>query len=226
MGSPNGVGEGHGAGIGSGIGPGIGGNTGPADPANRVYRRSDVTQKARIISKPQPEYPYAANEHCVWGTIRISAVLRSDGTVTNIRPINQLPDGLTDAAIRAARRIQLEPALKDGKAVSQYVTVEYNFSIFLDEGDRDLKTPVVITDRPEPVYNDLARQHRTRGKVVLKLMLNPDGRVEIIKTEHGLGDGLTEAAIEAAKKIKFTPAVSGGGCVVAQTYRIEYSFEP
>jgi hypothetical protein len=41
--------------------------------------------------------------------------------------LKELPDGLTKEAIKAARKIKFEPAIKDGHHVSQYLTVEYNF---------------------------------------------------------------------------------------------------
>ena len=41
-----------------------------------------------------------------------------------------LPHGLTERAIAAARAIQFTPTQKDGQAVSQWVTVEYNFEIY------------------------------------------------------------------------------------------------
>jgi hypothetical protein len=41
-----------------------------------------------------------------------------------------LPDGLTEACINAARKIKFIPAMKDGRFVSQYVTIEYNFNIY------------------------------------------------------------------------------------------------
>src|ERR671939_458012 len=35
-----------------------------------------------------------------------------------------------EAAVAAARSIKFIPAQKDGRAVSQYVTIEYNFNIY------------------------------------------------------------------------------------------------
>ena len=57
-------------------------------------------------------------------------VLAADGTVQNIVPLATLPEGLTEQAIEAARDIEFKPASKDGRPVSQYVTVEYNFNIY------------------------------------------------------------------------------------------------
>ncbi|MBA3323229.1 MAG: energy transducer TonB, partial [Pyrinomonadaceae bacterium] len=39
-------------------------------------------------------------------------------------------DGLTEKAIEAARRITFTPAEKDGRPVSQYITLVYNFNIY------------------------------------------------------------------------------------------------
>lgn len=140
----NGTGPGVGDGEGAGLGPGRGGNTGGGDKSiggggpgggggvdyNKVFRANEVTQKVRIISKPTPEYTEQARINNTQGTVRVSAVFSSSGQVTNIRPLNQLPYGLTDKAIAAARRIQFTPAVKDGHPVSSYMVIEYNFNIY------------------------------------------------------------------------------------------------
>ncbi|MDX6695309.1 MAG: hypothetical protein QOF02_3861, partial [Blastocatellia bacterium] len=38
--------------------------------------------------------------------------------------------GLTEKAIAAARQIRFSPAMKDGRAVSQFVQIEYNFNLY------------------------------------------------------------------------------------------------
>jgi len=60
----------------------------------------------------------------------LRAVLSSGGQITNIQPMKRLPDGLTEKAIEAARRITFTPAEKDGRPVSQYITLVYNFNIY------------------------------------------------------------------------------------------------
>ncbi|HLL71181.1 MAG TPA: energy transducer TonB [Pyrinomonadaceae bacterium] len=95
----------------------------------RVYRGSDVDQKAVILSKPQPPYTAEARKKGVAGTVRLRMVLRPDGEVIDIKALTGLPYGLTENAIEAARLIKFQPAVKDGRAVPQYVTFEYNFGI-------------------------------------------------------------------------------------------------
>ncbi len=93
------------------------------------FTAREVTRRADISYKPQPRYTSAARENVVTGTVRLRMVLAADGTVRDIVPLTFLPDGLTEEAIEAARRIEFTPASKDGRAVSQYATVEYNFNI-------------------------------------------------------------------------------------------------
>lgn len=95
-----------------------------------VFRANEVSQKATIILKPSPEYTEEARQKGVAGTVSLQAVLDSSGRVAAIRTISGLPDGLTEKAIKAARKIYFLPAMKDGKRVSQYIKIEYNFNVY------------------------------------------------------------------------------------------------
>lgn len=97
---------------------------------NRVFNPSEVDQKARIVSKPSPEYTEEARQNQVTGTITLRMVFSASGAVTNIRALTSLPYGLTEKAVAAARGIKFTPAMKDGRPVSQYIQVEYNFNIY------------------------------------------------------------------------------------------------
>jgi TonB family protein len=152
-GTGNGMGNGTGAGIGEGQGEGFGKgrgrNMGGGDPAdggggsgggtgrdgslvdyNRVFNPKEVNQKARILSRPEPQYTEDARKNQVSGTVVLRAVFSSGGQVTNIRTVSGLPYGLTERAIAAARQIRFTPAMKDGRAVSQYIQIEYNFNLY------------------------------------------------------------------------------------------------
>ncbi len=96
----------------------------------RNFKASEVTRKAIIRSKPEPTYAEAARKFGVTGTVRVRAVLMSTGEVGAVTPLTRLPHGLTQKAIDAARGIQFDPASKNGRPVSQYVIIEYNFNIY------------------------------------------------------------------------------------------------
>lgn len=98
----------------------------PVEP----LRSREVTRKAVIVYKPAPGYTEEARKNDVAGVVRLRAVLSSYGRLTNISVIKGLPDGLTEKAIHAALHILFFPAEKDGRRVSQWVTLEYNFNIY------------------------------------------------------------------------------------------------
>jgi TonB family protein len=148
-GTGNGMGTGTGGGMGpgegSGYGPGRGGNTGGGDrneggggpggggggtDYTKVFSGKDVNSKARVLSKPEPQYTEEARKNQITGTVVLRAVFTSGGQVTNIRAISGLPYGLTERAIAAARQIKFSPATKDGHAVSMYIQLEYNFNLY------------------------------------------------------------------------------------------------
>lgn len=90
----------------------------------------EVTQKARVLSKPEPSYTEAGRKAGVQGTVVLRAVFSSDGKVTNLYVTQALPFGLTTSALQAARQIKFTPAMKDGQVVSMNIQLEYNFNLY------------------------------------------------------------------------------------------------
>jgi TonB family protein len=70
--------------------------------------------------------------------------------------------------------------------------------------------PVEITFKPQPVYTDEARGLKLEGEVLLEVMFNANGTLHVNRVVRGLGHGLDEAAIAAANKMRFKPALRMG----------------
>ena len=85
-------------------------------------------------------------------------------------------------------------------------------------------TKAVILNKPEPPYTEEARAKRTSGVVRLRAVLGADGRVRNVVAVRRLPNGLTESAVEVARRIRFTPATLGGR-PVSQVVMLEYHFE-
>jgi TonB family protein len=102
---------------------------GAAD-ANQIYNAKEATNKVVVVYKPEPAYTEEARKNQVTGTVRLRLVLSASGKVTDIVALTLLPNGLTEQAARAASHIKFIPAMKDGRRVAQYVTIEYNFNIY------------------------------------------------------------------------------------------------
>ena len=71
-------------------------------------------------------------------------------------------------------------------------------------------TRVEITFKPNPVYTDEARSLKLEGEVLLEMSFSANGTLQVNRVVRGLGHGLDEAAVSAAKKIRFKPALRNG----------------
>ena len=69
---------------------------------------------------------------------------------------------------------------------------------------------VEITFKPNPIYTDEARALRLEGEVLLEVMFAANGQLHVNRVVRGLGHGLDEAAIAAANKMRFKPALRNG----------------
>jgi TonB family protein len=146
MGTNNGLGIGEGI-RGNGFGPGQDGNIGGGskglgccgpggsqgsntDDPDSVYPPRQVSERARVLAKPEPQYTEEARRNAVTGSVVLRVVFSRTGEVTNIRALQSLPFGLTERAIAAARMIRFRPATKDGLPVNVYMQLEYNFNLY------------------------------------------------------------------------------------------------
>jgi TonB family protein len=82
---------------------------------------------------------------------------------------------------------------------------------------------VKILSKPRANYTDAARQNQVQGKVVLRVTFSANGSIGNISVISGLGNGLTEQAIAAARGIRFEPA-KRGGVPYSVTKPVEYTF--
>lgn len=102
----------------------------PRETEQTIFKGAEVDTKVRLISKPEPSYTDAAKKHGLVGTVVLKAIFAASGKVTNIRVVHGLPDGLTERAIAAARQIRFVPATREGKFVSMWMQLEYNFNLY------------------------------------------------------------------------------------------------
>ncbi|MGH9774440.1 MAG: energy transducer TonB [Candidatus Acidiferrales bacterium] len=71
-------------------------------------------------------------------------------------------------------------------------------------------TPAVILFKPKPVYTQQAIDKRIEGDVLLEVAFSATGEVQVLGVKQGLGYGLDETAVTAAKQIRFKPAQQDG----------------
>ena len=109
---------------------GDGQTSAPQECEGPVLKISEVDVKPRIRSKPNPRYTEEARRKGVSGRVVLSVVLCKTGEVGDPEVVEGLPAGLSEEAIKAARRIKFEPARKDDERVNVRVRVLYDFQLF------------------------------------------------------------------------------------------------
>ncbi|MEK6405540.1 MAG: TonB family protein [Acidobacteriota bacterium] len=65
----------------------------------------------------------------------------------------------------------------------------------------------VLLNNPQPRYNDEARHRGVEGFVKMRVLVGSDGKVQQVTVTSGLPFGLSEQAVEAARKMLFKPAM-------------------
>jgi len=90
-------------------------------------------------------------------------------------------------------------------------------------GGKEVERKIRLGMKPEPLYTEEAKRNQITGTVILKAVFSSAGNVSNIRVVAGLPYGLTERAIDAAKKIKFIPAMKNGH-YVSMWMQLEYNF--
>lgn len=92
----------------------------------------------------------------------------------------------------------------------------------LEQQYRETRKPRVIR-RVEPVYPADAREKNIKGSVVLTMVVDREGNPQDIKIWKSLYPSMDQAAIEAARQMRFEPALKGGQ-TVSETLLVEFYF--
>lgn len=99
------------------------------DNAN-AFTIKEVDRRPFIAFKPEPSYTEEARQNALTGSVILKAIFTADGAVTNIKVASGLPYGLEENAIEATKKIKFIPAMKDGKFVSTWMQLEFNFNLY------------------------------------------------------------------------------------------------
>lgn len=116
----DGMGPGTGAGVDDGSGGGVGG--GPFRPGSGV-------EPPRLLREVKAQYSEDARTRGITGGVVLEIVIRSDGSVGDVKVLRGLGYGLDERAISAVRSWKFAPARRLGSPVDVIVEVEVEFSL-------------------------------------------------------------------------------------------------
>lgn len=105
----------------------------PALPPGRTSRVFAAVPaggtQPRVTEQRHPRYPLLARRAGTEGAVVIRAIIRRDGSVGEIEILQDLPNGLGEAAREAVRGWRFDPATWRGEPIDVYYTVTVNFRL-------------------------------------------------------------------------------------------------
>jgi protein TonB len=116
--------DGSGPEVGPGVDDGTGGGAGGGP-----YRPGSGIEPPRLLREVKAQYTEDARKKGVTGDVLLEIVIRSDGSVGDVKVLRGLGFGLDDRAISAVRNWRFAPARRLGTPVDVIVEVEVEFSL-------------------------------------------------------------------------------------------------
>jgi TonB family protein len=100
-----------------------------APPTQTILPAAPVPDAPRVITYYLPTYSREARAKAIEGEVVISALFRRDGKIRDITVVQRLGHGLDERAREAVRRIEYEPARRDGRAVDARALITFDFRL-------------------------------------------------------------------------------------------------
>ena len=94
-----------------------------------VFKPGAGVTLPKVISEARPNYPEEAQARGMHGTVLLSCVVLTDGTVGSLRVNRGIDTALDDEAMKALKQWRFKPGSKDGKAVPVQIDVEISFGL-------------------------------------------------------------------------------------------------
>ena len=99
----------------------------PESTEKRI-RVAPELQSSRALEKPRPMYPREARRERVQGTVKLAALVGTDGHVKDLRLIDG-PPSLVESAVEAVRHWVYRPTLVNGRPVEVVTQVDVNYML-------------------------------------------------------------------------------------------------
>lgn len=94
-----------------------------------IERVGGEVTRPEILFQTRPVYPEKARKVRKSGSVIVEAIIDQEGCVTNVRPLKELPDGLTESAENAVKSWVFKPATLAGAPVKVYYVLTVNFQV-------------------------------------------------------------------------------------------------
>jgi len=100
----------------------------PKQVAPQRIRVGGNVQQARLIRQPKPVYPPLARQARIQGTVRLTAIIATDGTIQSLQVVSGHPL-LVPSALEAVKQWVYQPTLLNGEPVEVITQIDVNFTL-------------------------------------------------------------------------------------------------
>jgi TonB family protein len=96
-----------------------------------ILRPGNGVTLPQVVKQVTAQYTQEARDARIEGTAVVTAVVKADGTVGDVKIERSLDRtyGLDQAALDATKQWVFKPATRDGKAVAVFVAIEHSFTL-------------------------------------------------------------------------------------------------
>ena len=100
----------------------------PAPQTPQRIRLGGNVEAARLIYAPKPDYPPLARMARIQGTVRLEALIATDGTIKGLKVVSGHPL-LIKAALEAVQQWRYQPTLLNRQPVEVETDIDVNFTL-------------------------------------------------------------------------------------------------
>jgi len=197
----------------------------------------EVDKAPSLKSQLKPVYPKLAKLAGIEGTVYLKLLINEKGNVEKAKVEQGVKDMLDNSALDAAKKASFSPAMLNNKAVKVWVILPVAFKLEVEkkvEGrllkydeldimpfnqseddlpmDKFVEVEIMpdIINQVNPVYPEEAKKNGIEGRVWVKALVSKEGNVKKAVAVKSDNEIFNQAAIEAAMKYRFTPAMQSG----------------
>lgn len=176
----------------------------------------------------QIRYPEMDKQQGIQGRVLLNLVISKTGAIKSVQIMESTGSATLDAqAVVAAQELTFKPAMKDGQPVESEMKLPFKFKLQNEPNTARKEKLDQVTSEPEPIggigsvlkniiYPAEAKKEGRSGMTVLSIQVSENGTVLKVSVAKSSGfTDLDQAAMDAAQKIQFRPALKDGKAVTA-----------
>ena len=153
----------------------------------------------------------------------MDVLVNEHGSLEDTYIVESMGEGFVEALTEA----DWEPAEHQGEYIESRKTIEMEFASDFNQTNQK-REPEPVSGM-EAIYNNLeypetARESGIEGVIVMAIEVGEDGYVTDARVQQEIGDGTSEAAIEAIETTNWEPAIENG-TPVASTMQMPIRFQ-